>query len=515
MVTGFSIGIKENSQDTSRNRTNVTVSLTISWNGGSYNATGNAAGTLTVDDTEYPFTAKFNTEQKSSGSQVIFSKTLDIVHDADGSKTLACSAYFVTGTQVGTVRATASKALTAIPGESTIGATDANIGAVSVISVNRKNAEYTHSIAYAFGQLTGYLTDGAGALGEQEVKLGAVSLAFPIPERFYDQIPNGKTGSCTLTIKTYSGDTQIGSGRSCTFTVTAAEEKCRPEVGGTVEDVNEMTIALTGDKNKLVRGMSTALCRITAQAKNGATLEKKTIGAVEVTENQYTISGVETGSIVFSATDSRGYTGTYEAETQMIEYVKPTLSGAISRTDPTSGNCLLTLQGKCFRGSFGSRENTLRVCYRTEGDEYIEIEPQIVGNEYSVSTHISGLDYQRSHTVTVTVEDCLMSVSKELTVGKGIPVFDWGEQDFSFHVPVSVMGVPLKNVVTTLQDPDSFTFNDTDLHMGYGLINDEGYISINIGWTVFQLKVVPGNRIFARAKYGSNEWGQWKLLTQE
>ena len=111
MVTGFRIGITQNSQSIAGNKSNVTVALTITWNGGSYNATGNAAGVLNIDGIDYSFTAKFNTAQKTTGSEVIFSKTLDISHSPDGSKTLACSASFATGTGAGTVTATATSGL--------------------------------------------------------------------------------------------------------------------------------------------------------------------------------------------------------------------------------------------------------------------------------------------------------------------------------------------------------------------------------------------------------------------
>lgn len=512
MVTGFHIGIKENSQDIVQNCTSVTVALTITWNGGSYNATGNASGVLTVDDTDYDFTAKFNTDRVSSGSEVIFSKELEIPHMEDGTKSLTCTASFATGTQVGTVTASATKTLTSIPGGSTIGATDANIEATSLISINRKNAEYTHSVAFAFGSLSGYLADGAGTITQEEVKLTATSLAFPIPETFYAQIPDDPRGTCTLTVKTYSGESQIGVDRSCTFTVTAAEEKCRPEVYGTVEDSNEATIALTGDKNKLVRGVSNALCKITAEAKNSASLEKKSIDGTVVAEDMREIAGAENGKILFSATDSRGYSGTWEVDAEMIAYIKPTLAGTVARTDPTSGNAVLRLKGKCYQGSFGLQENTLRVYCRIDGGEAVELQPEVEENEYSVTANLSGLSYQSAHTITITAEDELLSVEKEFVVGKGIPVFDWSENDFCFHVPVSVMGQPVENVFSQMTDPDAFAFTDTKLRIGQGTVEEEGYISFNIGENVLQFKIGKENSILIRCKYGSNEWSQWRNI---
>ena len=438
MVTGFSIGITQNSQSAGSNKSNVTVALTITWNGGSFNTTGNAAGVLNIDGTDYSFTAKFNADRKTSGSEVLFCKTLDIPHGTDGRKELSCSASFATGTGTGTVSASATKTLTQIPRESTVGATDANIGATSVISVSRKNGEYSHSVAYCFGKLKGYLADGSGTLSEKEVKLQETGLFFPIPERFYEQIPEAKSGECTLTVKTYLGDTQIGQEKSCTFTVTAPEAGCCPEVGGTVTDVNGSTVAVTGDEGVLIRGMSTARCTVTAQAKNGAWLKSKRIGTVLTEADTVEIENIESKEIVFSATDSRGYTGKFKKTVEMVDYVRLTCNAQIVRTDPTSGNARLTVGGNYFDGSFGAQDNDLQLTYQVEGGEPVEIEFQTEGRQYFAEAELEGLDYRSAHSVTVIAADKLMRVSKGLTVGKGIPVFDWGEQDFAFHVPVNL-----------------------------------------------------------------------------
>ncbi len=512
MVTGLSVGITENYQNVANNSTNVTVAVTITWNGGSYNATGNAAGTLKIDGTDYNFKATFNTAQKTSGSEVIYSKTLNIAHGTDGSKSLSCSASFATGTMVGTVTASATKNLTQIPRESTIGATDANIGATSVISINRKHAAYTHSVAYSFGNLSGYLADGSGRLSGSEVKLSAVSLSFPVPESFYTQIPNATSGRCTLTVKTYSGNTQIGAAKTCTFTVSTSESNCRPQVSGTVTDINEATKALTGNAGKLVQGMSTAYCVINAQAKNSATVKKKTIAGTVVTSNERSIAGVETNRFVFSATDSRGYTTTYEKTVEMVNYVRLTCNASAERTNPTDGNGVLWISGNYFNGSFGAQQNNLKLSYRIGNGEAVQLQPQISGNQYSVSVNLQEMDYQTAYNITVTVEDQLIHLSKTVTLSKGIPVFDWGENDFSFNVPVSVMGVPINAQITTLNELDRFCFDDLKLHIGYGVINQEGYISFNVGWIALQMKVADGNNVFIRSKYGNKSWSEWRKI---
>ena len=437
MVTGFSIGITQNSQSVENNRSNVTVALTITWNGGSYNATGNAAGDLTIDGTAYSFKAVFNTAQKASGSEVIYSKTMDVDHDADGNKTLVCSATFASGTQVGTVTASATKSLTQIPRESTLSVTPADIGAVSAITVDRKNRDYTHSIAYEFGNLRGYISNEDGALSDAEVKLSAIGISFPIPETFYEQIPDAPSGDCVLTIRTYSGNTRIGQDQTCSFKVTAAEEQCRPEVGGTVVDVNPATLALTGDGRKMVRSMSTARCTVIARAKNSASVASRTIAGVAVTEEYREIAGMESPGVEFGVSDSRGYSASCTVPVELVEYIRLSANVTAKRTDPTSGNVKLEIGGRYFSGSFGAATNSLTVRYRIGSGEYVTVVPQIGDNEYTASAQLQGLDYQSAHSITVEIRDKLETLTRTVQVGKGIPVFDWGEEDFAFHVPVS------------------------------------------------------------------------------
>ena len=365
-----------------------------------------------------------------------------ISHLTDGSKTVTVELNLKGYTSGGgggsgwSVADSREITLTHIPRASTIGAADAYIGAVSTVSVVRRSTAYTHTVAYSFGSLSGYL-DAAGSHSDTAVKLTQSSIPFTLPAAFYEEIPNAKSGVCTLTCKTYSGTTQIGDAQSCTFTATAKKALCAPQVSGTVVDTNAETVALTGDENKLVRFMSAARCTITATAKNGATIAKKTIGGTTVSGTVRTITQPETGTVAFTATDSRGYKSTATAEAELVPYVKLTVNAVAKRTDPTSGNAVLTVTGNCYNGSFGLLDNTLSLRCSVNGTD-ITLETEQQENTYTASCPLSGLDYTTSHTLTVTAEDALSSVSKTVTLGRGIPVFDWGEEDFCFHVPVAV-----------------------------------------------------------------------------
>ena len=374
-----------------------------------------------------------------------------ILHEPDGSKAVTIEVDITGYTSGGggsgwSVQDSRQILLTHIPRANTVGASDAFVGAVSTVSVVRRSMDYTHSVAYRFGDLSGFL-DADGSLTNEEVLLTGSTIPFAIPEQFYTQIPNAPSGVCTLICRTYRDGIQLGEDQSCSFTVTAKPDLCLPQITGRVVDSNPVTVALTGDAEKLVRYGSVAVCTIAAMGKNGAAILEKTIAGIPV-EERCTIEQVETGSFSFAATDSRGYRNTAEVELQLIPYTPPTVDISVKRTNPTNGKALLTVTGNCYHGSFGVSDNTLRLFCRVDGGDALEFAPHWEDHTYTLETELTGLDYSYSHTVEVEAVDCVGQAVARATVGRGIPVFDWGEEDFAFHVPVDLGSNKLSGIAS-------------------------------------------------------------------
>lgn len=435
----------EQSADPATNRSEVDYTLRLRSGGNNRFSSYGLGATVTLDGTVAATRDRYTADKVSLGynsSVTLLSGTASIAHQDDGTKEMAVAFAIdmAAGSYVpGPIAVTGqTMALTPIPRASTLGAADADIGAVCAISVNRKNSAFTHTLGYRFGDLTGYIGADWQAT-DTPVKLTDTSISFPVPECFYSQIPESPSGVCTLTVTTYSGDTQIGQSQSADFTVRANQALCAPAVTGTVEDVNEVTLALTGDNKRLVKFHSTARCTICAQAKNGASITHKRIASTVVTEDTLDIPNVETADIPFSCQDSRGYSGSAgDGDLVLVPYIRLTNNAQCRRTDPTSGQAVLTCQGDWFSGSFGAADNGLALSYSIDGGEEVAVQAVTDGDRYTASIPLEGLSYQQAHTVTVTAADKLDRAVRVLTVGKGIPVFDWGENDFQFHVPVAV-----------------------------------------------------------------------------
>lgn len=331
-----------------------------------------------------------------------------------------------------------SMTLSVIARASSIAGTAAAVGGTSIIVINRKANTFTHSVAVAFGGISGYLDDN-GNIVSAEKKLSKTTLSFTIPNSFYQQIPDAPSGTCWLTCKTYAGNQQIGEAQACKFTVTADRTVCSPNVFGTVVDINQKTIALTGNANRLIKHASTARCTISSTPKNAAYIKEEKIAGVAL-QNAKTldIPNVEISSVSFYAKDSRGYSGEYAAPVDMIPYIKLTSNPSAKRTDPTSGRAQLTVTGSYYRGGFGAKNNSLTIQYRIGSGTVVEV-PSVIGNnnDYSAKIDLTGLEYTKSYSIEVLVSDALTTITKTVTLGKGTPVFDWGENDVSFNVPIS------------------------------------------------------------------------------
>lgn len=430
-------------QDRDKNQT------TISWEavgGGTYTGDPVVCELRVTIDGDVVFYREATSGNKTNCKigQVLASGQKVITHNNDGSRRVTMKMEAGIYTWAINKNGSATFDLDTIPRASTIGAADANIGSNTTIVVNRKSTAYTHSIAYKFGSLSGYIT-ADGKTSSSESKYSATTISFAIPTSFYAQIPNAKTGTCTLTIKTYSGSTQIGDPQTCTFTVTAPQSACAPYVSGTVVDSNATTKALTGDESKLVRYYSTALCTITATAKNSASITDKKIGGAVVSGNTRSIQNVEQNTVSFYAKDSRGYEATANVGFTLIPYVLLTNNSSGQRTDPTSGNAKLAIKGDFYNGSFGAVDNALTIKYRIAESggsygSYISVTPTVNGNAYTASVSLSGLDYDSKYNIQIVAADKLASVAKTIVIRRGIPIYDWGKHDFAFHVPVYVGG---------------------------------------------------------------------------
>ena len=299
------------------------------------------------------------------------------------------------------------------------------------------------------------LTGAKDDVPYRSISATAGSFTFELTEDERATLRAATTGSSRTVyfyLRTYIGGVYRYSYLAKTFTIINGE----PTITATVYDVNEQTLAFTGDKNILIQGYSTAQYHITAKGRKGAAITSyKAICGDAVLLPKITASGsfpqVQSGDFILSATDSRGQTATITLSKTLKQYFTPTCNIDVE-APTTEGETTLNISGIFYNDSFGKEQNGLSLLYRYKANsadygEWLTATPTADGNNYTASIDITGLNYQNSYTFQARVADSLNIVESPEIKVKTVPIFDWGENDFNFNVPVTVQGKSLDYIV--------------------------------------------------------------------
>ena len=372
----------------------------------------------------------------------LLSGTRTVAHQSDGSKAMAlaysldmASASYTPGAMSGSGTMT----LTKIPRGATITSapnfTDEDDPVVKVSNPAGVSVQL------------GIFKDSTHALANYRT-ISGTSYTFRLTQAEREAMRKVDTTKNTAQVRFYVKSTVGGQTFITYLTRTLIIQNPAPTLNPTVEDVNQTTLALTGESGNLVKYHSQVAVKTGAQAVKGASLVRQSItcGSHTLTGDG-TLEGVESGTIVVSATDSRGNTTTKTVERKLVGYVR--LSCTLGQGTPdASGRFDLEVAGACYYGSFGGAENTLTVeyRYRAQGTEawgaWTAVDRTTpMGFTYVAHATVKGLDYQTAYEFQARAADVLEQVESEVKVVKASPGFDWGKDDFAFHIPVYIQGV--------------------------------------------------------------------------
>lgn len=290
-------------------------------------------------------------------------------------------------------------------------------------------------------------TGSTDDIAYRDVSKTGTSYTFSLTEAERNVLRNATTGSNSRIVKFYLRTVIGGNTLFSTLDKTLTITNANPTLSPTVVDSNNTTKALTGDANKFIKYYSNAQYSIGASAKKGASIKSTSItcGNKSSTAASGTLSAVESGSFVFSATDSRGNTVSQTVNKTLINYVKLTCNLDIN--NPTAdGKMAFKISGNYFNGSFGAVANALTVQYRYKENDgnygsWTTVTPTLSGNTYSSTTNLTGLNYQSTYTFQARAIDKISTngVNTPEKKVKTTSVFDWSEDNFRFNVPCEVV----------------------------------------------------------------------------
>ena len=316
-----------------------------------------------------------------------------------------------------------------------------NIGETIRIYTNRKSTSFTHKVYFNYGETELEIVTGITDYYDYDTSTIANAL--------YALIPTEKSYAGTITLKTYSGTTQIGTSKSCNYIANVVNSD-PIFTDFDFADTNSATTTLTGNNKYNVNNYSNITATIStsnkASAINGAEMVKYrfVIGndSVDIPYSSSanvsgTINKAVTGIYTVYAIDSRGNsTAVTKQATSIINYTElvRTTNPSSKRNTGVGEEYTLNYAGSLWNQSFGSVTNTIvSATYRykkSTSSTWINgttnIMPTVSNDTFSFTGLIkgdtnAGFDINDSYNIEVTVADKLSTVTYTVLLINGRP----------------------------------------------------------------------------------------------
>lgn len=360
------------------------------------------------------------------GGSVLLGTTVHRVsHNADGTKTAQLTDTFninatIDGAKVGSITASGSITLDRIARNATIvTATDFTDETNPTLTYNNPSSFACDvSIEFAGGSIT-----RAGAISGAS---GSYTMQLTDSERaaLRNASRNSPTPNVTYALKTTIDSTAYYSRADRKMNVVDAA----PELGAvSYEDANAATVAVTGDKSRIVKNHSVLTVTITtATAKKGATIASYTIAFGGVSKTVTSSGTVSLGAVDVShsqaltvtATDSRGLTASKSVQVTVDDYSAPTAVIDLHRLNSFEPTTCITANA---RHSHLNGKNAVAISAR-----FKKVSDSSYGTPIDLEDSIQSTvtcDRDSAYDFVVTIADGLETTEYNLTLGKGIPSF--------------------------------------------------------------------------------------------
>lgn len=360
------------------------------------------------------------------GGSVLLGTTVHrVAHDADGTKTAQLIDTFninatIDGKKVGSITASGSIQLDRIARNATIvTANDFTDDTNPTLTYsNPSSFSCDVSIEFAGGSIT-----RAGAISGAS---GSYEMRLTDSER--TTLRNASRDSPTLKV-TYELKTTIDGAAY----YSRAERKMNvvdaaPELGAvSYEDTNAATVAVTGDKSRIVQNHSTLTVTVpAATAKKGATIASYTIAFGGVAKTVTAAGAVSLGAVDVSysqaltvtAKDSRGLTASKSVQVTVDDYGAPTAVIDLHRLNNFEPETYITASAR-YSYLNGKNAATITAKFKKVSDSSYGASIEL---EDSIQSTVT-CDRDSAYDFAVTIADKLESTDYNLTLGKGIPAF--------------------------------------------------------------------------------------------
>lgn len=531
----YTITISENGTSVVDNTSDVTVSVRFYRTNTGYATYGNGTVYCVIDGTTY--SAVVTPSQKITNNGVIlFSKTLSVLHDSNGSKTLSTSAH-ITHDVVTSTSQSYSHALTTIPRASELSVTDGTLGVAQTISVTRKSDAFTHTITWVCGSSSGSVCSKSNATSWSFTPNGSLAANAKYDTSVY----------CEFTLTTYSGNTAIGS--STKGVRLAIPDSMKPVVQISLTDPNGHVAKYGG----YISGQSSVKVTLSTSLSYGSPIRSYTTQISDAYKRIYTASsftsepltlgsgipGAYNVAIDSTIVDGRGRSADASATIQVLPYALPVvreLSVKRCNSDGTQeddrGAHALITYGYRIQPLNNANSKKVSIRYRQNGlGTWTTVNLSNPGYALTSDSLVISADEASSYDIEVVLQDDFATVTSSTTLSTGYCLY---------HIPASGKGITFGgiaegdgfNVKMPAHFSDGVTYDIPNILTGsLNTLKDSGEyhvdnmvtnrpVAIN-GWLIVRSyndsyccqTYITHSGVEYRRMLQGNTWGTWKQIS--
>lgn len=402
--TGYTLRVEwvTNSQSIADNTSNITVTAYLVSSGSSYTIKSSASKTvrLYINGTTYTKSAAGLASLSGNQKKALFSKTVNITHNADGTKEIGLDCIFdievtLSGKYFDVVIASSgdggSATLDTIPRATTPTTSGTfNVGSAVTINTPRASSSFTHTLQYSTNNSSwSNIATGVGT-----------SYSWTLPAALATAKTSTTSGTVYIRCITYNGSTNLGN-KTISQTYNITSSYAAPSVAITASQSNDADIA------QYIRGRSNVTLKATGTFKYGASAKKyvfkygnteKTVTTTASTASvTFTLPSNAAASFAYSVTvtDSRGFTASKSGTLSTVTYTAPLITSlnivrgnydGTTFTEASKGNSLRIVAAGTITGLSNANAKNYKVEYRlSNSTSYTTLISTKVASAYTVA----------------------------------------------------------------------------------------------------------------------------------
>ena len=397
-------------QNITGNYSTVTASLVFERYHSTYNRSFNRNGhsvTFTINGNKSTASRTFNIRDNTRS--VVWTRTVRVNHNSNGSKSFTLSASGNTGVSLGSYSFSGTETLDPIPRASSLksfsigSSLEPSTANTVSLSISRADGSFKHDIQLRDGNHVLQSWNGQGTPTSLKIDARTVNTLL-------NRMSNSTKRTLTLRVQTKSGSSNIGGAVTRTATATVHSD-VKPTASG-------MSLSIDGSRRDnsrgiYVQGYSRVKVSFNESAKGGARVSSRSIvirhndskGNVSSINSTSGTSGILSRSglyeVIATVTDSRGRKGTQRRTFTVEAYTPPEIT-EFSATRNSSTPTTVNIQRDGSFTPIGTGHNTLTISVqRRQGTGSWS---NVVSNVTTTSTTFSGTVNSTGNSVTSSYE---------------------------------------------------------------------------------------------------------------